>query len=88
MVDAIKADGRVGKVWQWGSLLDRGRFSEISDIDVAVEGLPGPEAYFELLGTLAELTDFPVDLVELEKAHEADARAIRERGRLVHERNG
>jgi hypothetical protein len=21
-------------VWQWGSLLDRGRFSEISDIDI------------------------------------------------------
>lgn len=86
ILNAIKADGRAERVWQWGSLLDRSRFSEISDIDVAVEGLPGPDAYFDLLGKLAELTRFPIDLLELEKLDEADARSIRERGRLVYER--
>ncbi len=67
-------------------MLERSRFSEISDIDVAVEGLPGPEAYFDLLGKVAELTRFPMDLLELEKLDASDARSIRERGRLVYER--
>ena len=35
------------RVWQWGSLLDRYSFSEISDIDIAIEGLDGgPAAWF------------------------------------------
>jgi predicted nucleotidyltransferase len=29
------------RIWRWGSLLDRERFSEISDTDIAVEGIEG-----------------------------------------------
>ncbi len=50
-----------------GSLLDRERFSEISDIDIAVEGLTGPEEFFAALGIAIEGTGLPVDVVELEK---------------------
>ena len=35
------------RIYQWGSLLDRRRISEISDIDIAVEGLNGPEGFFK-----------------------------------------
>lgn len=95
--DAAQADfeGIVGRIlerhsprriYQWGSLLDRAKFSEISDIDVAVEGLGGPEAYFALLGDVMTMSDFPLDIVELEKVGPENARCIRENGRLVYER--
>ena len=38
------------RIYQWGSLLDRKRFSEISDLDIAVEGLNGPAEFFQVLG--------------------------------------
>ena len=74
------------RIYQWGSLLDRGRFSEISDIDIAVEGLRGPQEYFSLLGDALPLTDFPHDIVEIEKVGADNARYIREYGRIVYER--
>jgi len=77
----------IRRIWQWGSLLDRSRFSEISDLDLALEGVPGPEAFFDILGQAEALTTFPLDIVELEKVGEANARHIRETGRLVYERH-
>ena len=74
------------RIYQWGSLLDRERFSEISDIDIAVEGLSGPEEYFSLLGEALPLTDFPLDVVEIEKIGDDNARYIREFGRIIYER--
>jgi predicted nucleotidyltransferase len=74
------------RIYQWGSLLDRERFSEISDIDIAVEGLGGPQEYFRLLGEALPLTDFPLDIVEIEKVGDDNARYIREYGRIVYER--
>jgi predicted nucleotidyltransferase len=76
---------RPTRLYQWGSLLHPERFSEISDIDIAVEGLTSPESYFSLLGEADEMTDLPVDIVELEKIHPLHAQSIREKGRLVHE---
>ena len=74
------------RIWQWGSLLDRSRFSEISDIDIAVEGILGEERFFALWGAADRMTDFSLDLVQLEKIHPLHAQTIRERGRLVYER--
>lgn len=74
------------RIYQWGSLLDRERFSEISDIDIAVEGLSGPEEFFALLGEALPLTDFPLDIVEIEKVGDDNARYIREYGRMIYER--
>ncbi len=31
------------RIYQWGSLVESKNFSEISDIDIGVEGLSGPE---------------------------------------------
>ena len=75
------------KIYQWGSLLDRAKFQEISDIDIAVEGLLSVEDLFALLGDAEKLSDFPLDIVELERIHPLRAKSIRERGRLVYERS-
>jgi predicted nucleotidyltransferase len=74
------------RIYQWGSLLDRTRFSEISDIDIAVEGLQSPGDYFTLLGEALPLTDFPLDIVEMERVGADNAAYIRSYGRIVYER--
>lgn len=74
------------RIYQWGSLLERAHFSGISDIDIAVEGLRGPEEYFAALGDAIRMTDFPVDLIEMEKIPAATAEHIRGTGRIVRER--
>ncbi len=73
------------RLWQWGSLLDRKRFSEISDIDIAIEGLTGPQEFFAVLGETRDMTAFPVDILEMESVGETNADYIRKTGRLVYE---
>jgi len=75
------------RIYQWGSLLHPEDFSEISDIDIAVEGITSTEQFFSLLSAADELTDFPLDIVELEKIHPLHAESIRKKGRLVYERS-
>ena len=74
------------RIYQWGSLLNEKYFSEISDIDIAVEGIRSVEQYFQMVGEAAKLTDFPLDLVDIEKIDCVHAESIRKRGRLVYER--
>lgn len=85
ITDMIVERFRPARIYQWGSLLDRVRFSEISDIDIAVEGLRGPGEFFALLGAASPLTDFPLDIVEMERIGDDNARYIREFGRIVYE---
>ncbi|MCF7942950.1 MAG: nucleotidyltransferase domain-containing protein [Spirochaetia bacterium] len=73
------------RIYQWGSLLDFSRFSEISDIDIALEGLSGPEEYFRILGLSMEMTSFPVDLIEIDKIDSETARQIKTYGKMVYE---
>jgi len=73
------------RIYQWGSLLRPERFQEISDIDIAVEGLDDPLAGLHALDDACQLTRFPVDLVEMERIHPAHAKTIREEGKLVYE---
>jgi predicted nucleotidyltransferase len=74
------------RIWQWGSLVRTERFSEISDIDIAVEGLRGPEEWSAIVGDAMRMTRFPLDIIELEKVDAETADLIRGYGRLVHER--
>ena len=87
IVSEIAAQVNPRRIYQWGSLLDRRRFSEISDLDIAVEGLNGPAEYFQVLGIAMNATDLPIDIVELEKVPADIAERIRKRGVLVHERS-
>ena len=86
IVTEIAAQVNPRRIYQWGSLLDRKRFSEISDVDIAVEGLKGPAEFFRVLGIAMDGTNLPVDVVELEKVPVEIAERIRRRGALVHER--
>ena len=86
IVTEIAAQVNPRRIYQWGSLLDRKRFSEISDVDIAVEGLNGPAEFFRVLGIAMDGTTLPVDVIELEKVPAEIAERIRRRGALVHER--
>ncbi len=72
------------KIYQWGSLVRKENFSEISDIDIAVEGLNSAEEFFQLLADAGELTSFPLDIVELEHIHELQRDMIIQTGRLIY----
>ena len=74
------------RIYQWGSLLTQRHFCGISDIDIAVEGIGSAERYFRMIGESAELTTFPLDIVEIEKIDPVHAESIRRKGRLVYER--
>ena len=86
IIEMLVRDFQPRRIWQWGSLLDRDRFSEISDIDIAIEGIADQETFFALYGATMELATFPLDLVELERIEPLHAQSIRKTGRLVHER--
>jgi len=86
IVEHIVAEYDPKRIWQWGSLLKRSRFTEISDIDIALEGISDPKAFFRILGKASQLTAFPVDIVEMERIGTENAEFIRSRGRLVYER--
>jgi predicted nucleotidyltransferase len=74
------------RIYQWGSLIESDRFSEISDIDIAVEGWKDPETALKAGAAIEKLTAFPVDLVELERIHPAHAESIRRKGKIVYEK--
>jgi predicted nucleotidyltransferase len=87
IIDMIDRDYGPTRIWQWGSLLSPGRFSEISDIDIAVEGFQGGAAeWFELLGKAEAMSELPLDIVQLEKIEPLHAASIKERGRMARER--
>ena len=88
IVGMIAETYRPRRVYQWGSLLDPDRFDESSDIDIAVEGLRGAREFLDLHGKAMGMTDFPLDLIELEKADPSHRASVVERGRVVYERKG
>ncbi len=74
------------RVLQWGSLLNRRKFSEISDIDIAVQGIAGPKEFFALYGDAEALTQFPLHIVEMESLLPAFVEYINQYGRVIYER--
>jgi predicted nucleotidyltransferase len=86
IVETIKNKYNPVRIWQWGSLLDERYFSDISDIDLAVEGICEPELFFALYGDAMTLTEFPLDIVQMEKIEPEFADIIRMKGRIIYER--
>lgn len=74
------------RIYQWGSLLDQFFFSNISDIDIAVEGIKDWETFSAMLGDAWEMTDFSLDLVDIEDLTPIYRKYIIKDGRLVYER--
>jgi len=67
----------IRRAYIFGSVTRPGRFTEKSDVDIAVEQIK-PARFFEAMSILAEALGREVDLVELDKCH--FAHRIRERG--------
>ena len=72
---------------QWGSLLNADKFSEISDIDIAIGGLKNAEAYFNLLADAGNLSDMPLDIVLLKDLHPLHRQSIEQNGKVIYKRN-
>jgi len=74
------------RIWQWGSLLDQFFFSNISDIDIAVEGIKDWSTLFAMLGDAEKLTNFPLHLVDIKDVNPIFSEYIKKNGKLVYER--
>ncbi len=87
IVAMIAARYRPRRILHWGSILDPGRFQPYSDIDVAVEGLTDPERFFAMLHDAEKLTQWPLDIVQLEHVEPEYRLLILEKGKVVYERD-
>ena len=87
IVDLIILKYNPKKIYQWGSLLNREHFSEISDIDIALEGVTSAEQLFEIYGVIMNMSDFSIDLIQIEKIEPEFAELIIKNGRVVYERS-
>ena len=74
------------KIYQWGSLLTPEAFDLNSDIDIAVEGIKSAEQFFELYDKASAMTQFSLDLVEIEKISEVHQKSIIEQGKIIYEK--
>jgi len=86
IVDHIIKHYKPAKIYQWGSLLNKNNFSEISDIDIAIEGIVSVEELFKIYGDIMDMSDFPIDIVQMEKIEPEFAELIREKGKVIYER--
>lgn len=75
-----------GRIYQWGSLLNKETFSEISDIDIAVEGIISAQTFFAMYRDADKLTRFPLHLVQIEKIRPVYAKWIKRDGQIVYEK--
>jgi len=86
IIDMLKRRYDPRRIWQWGSLLHEEQFSEISDIDIAVEGIGDAETFFRLAGEAREMTRLPLDIIELEKIDTEFRRLITTMGKCAYDR--
>ena len=73
------------RIYQWGSLLDRSKFRDYSDIDIAVDGVDEPARFFKMYGDAEKLTDFPLDLLDINCIEPEFADIIKQKGVQVYE---
>jgi predicted nucleotidyltransferase len=69
----------IQRAYIFGSVIRPGRFTETSDIDIAVESIPA-EQYFKAVALFSMQLARDVDLVQLNHCHFADK--IRREGKL------
>ena len=81
---AMIAHYRPRRIYQWGSLVHTERFAEISDIDIAVEGMNCDERLLAAIRSRAdEMTELHVDLVVMERLDPGRADLIRRFGTVA-----
>ena len=86
--DAAKIAGHLrekhgcGEIYLIGSILEKERFSEKSDIDLVVKGLP-KDRYFYILAEIRDITDFSVDIIPYEDANELIRDTVEKEGKRL-----
>lgn len=84
IISTIAGEYRPRRIYQWGSLVHTERFREISDIDIAIEGMPCDERTLARIRAMAEsMSDLHVDLVVMERLERGRAELIRRFGRVA-----
>jgi len=74
------------QIYQWGSLLSKNKFTDFSDIDIAISGLQDAETFFQLIADAEDISSFPLDIIDLEKIHILHKKMILDKGKLIYER--
>lgn len=87
VIQHIKEQYNPRRIIQWGSVLRPERFTEISDIDVAVEGITDPEVWSRMEREVERMVTIPLDLVPFDRIHPEHQNQIRARGKIVYERS-
>lgn len=75
------------KIYLWGSILTPNNFRDYSDIDIALVGILSAKRFFELYGEIMFLSDFSIDIVQLEKIEPEFRDIILMKGKIVYEKN-
>ena len=75
------------RIYQWGSVQRPGGFRPYSDIDIALEGITDAQTFFRILEDTEEMTEFPLDIVQIEKIAPEYAEDIRRNGKILYERS-
>ena len=70
------------RVYQWGLLVHTDRFSERSDIDIAIEGLNHPFDLHRIIDYAETVTTMPLYIVPIEEIEPEYADSIRTYGSL------
>lgn len=79
----LKEEFQAEKVWLFGSLADKEKFWEKSDIDLAASGIP-PEKFYKAMGYITRKTEgFQIDLVDIDDCRKSLRKAIKEDGKVI-----
>ena len=84
-VEVAKQFPSVKRVRTWGSILRPDRFTESSDLDLAIEGVSSPTEWGMLERALLDTVTFPLDLVRWEELMEPHRKSIAQRGTVLYE---
>jgi len=80
IADILKKEYNAKKVFVFGSLIDRSRFNQWSDIDLAVSGIP-PERFYAAVGSIIGFkTNFKVDLIDINDCSKSLQKVIESEG--------
>ena len=80
----IITEFNVEKVVLFGSLLDKEKFTECSDIDIGLVGLDKRD-FFKLYSRLTDRISWPIDLVDLDDDPKFKTKVL-ERGEIIYDR--
>jgi len=72
------------RIYLIGSTVRDGEFTERSDIDLVVEGLPS-EVYFRASATISKMTSFEVDIIPYESANGFIHKKVQEEGVVLYD---